>query len=88
MYVGEIKPATATVDEVSADMKEHTYTEGEGTEQKTSANATVVLNVVNNKNFLLPQTGGYGTILFTLAGCAAAIGGVVLVTKKSKKKEA
>lgn len=88
MYVGAIKPATATVDEVSADMKEHTYTEGEGTEQKTSANATVVLNVVNNKNFLLPQTGGYGTILFTLAGCAAAIGGVVLVTKKSKKKEA
>lgn len=88
MYVGEIVPATATVDEVSADMKEHTYTEGEGTEQKTSANATVMLNVVNNKNFLLPQTGGYGTILFTLAGCAAAIGGVVLVTKKSKKKEA
>lgn len=88
MYVGEIKPATATVDEVSADMREHTYTEGEGTEQKTSVNATVVLNVVNNKNFLLPQTGGYGTILFTLAGCAAAIGGVVLVTKKSKKKEA
>ena len=88
MYVGEIKPATATVDEVSADMREHTYTEGEGTEQKTSVNATVVLNVVNNKNFLLPQTGGYGTILFTLAGCVAAIGGVVLVTKKSKKKEA
>lgn len=88
MFVGEIKPATATVDEVSADMKAHTYTEGEGTEQKTSANATVMLNVVNNKNFLLPQTGGYGTILFTLAGCAAAIGGVVLVTKKSKKKEA
>ena len=88
MYVGAIVPATATVDEISADMKEHTYTEGEGTEQKTSANATVVLNVVNNKNFLLPQTGGYGTILFTLAGCAAAVGGVLVVTKKSKKKEA
>lgn len=88
MYVGKIKPATATVDDVTATMKEHTYTEGEGTQEQTSANATVVLNVVNNKNFLLPQTGGYGTLLFTLAGCAAAIGGVVLVTKKSKKKEA
>lgn len=88
MYVGEIVPATATVDGISADMKEHTYTEGEGTQQKTSAHATVVLNVVNNKNFTLPQTGGYGTILFTLAGCAAAVGGVLLITKKSKKKEA
>lgn len=88
MYVGEIVPATAKVDDVDADMKEHTYTEGEGTEQKTSADATVVLNVINNKNFLLPQTGGYGTILFTLAGCVAAVGGVLLVTKKSKKKEA
>lgn len=88
MYVGEIQPATATVDEVSADMKEHVYTEGDGKEELTSANATVMLNVVNNKNFLLPQTGGYGTILFTLAGCVAAVGGVLLVTKKSKKKEA
>lgn len=86
MYVGEIKPATATVDEVPADMKSHTYTKGEMTEQNTSADATVVLNVVNNKNFILPQTGGYGTIIFTLAGCAAALGGVLLVTKKSKKK--
>lgn len=87
-YVGEIIPATATVDDVDADMKEHIYTEGEGTEELTSADATVVLNVVNNTNFLLPQTGGYGTILFTLAGCVAAVGGVLLVTKKSKKKEA
>lgn len=88
MYVGEIVPATAKVDNVDADMKEHTYRKGDGKEELTSADATVVLNVVNNKNFLLPQTGGYGTILFTLAGCAAAVGGVLLITKKSKKKEA
>lgn len=86
MYVGEIKPATATVDKVAADMKSHTYTKGEMTDEYTSANATVVLSVVNNKNFTLPKTGGYGTIIFTLAGCAAALGGVLVVTKKSKKK--
>lgn len=88
MYVGEIKPATATVDKVKADMKSHEYTKGNMTEKHTSADATVVLSVVNNKNFVLPQTGGYGTIIFTLAGCAAALGGVLIVTKKSKKKTA
>ena len=87
VFIGEIVPATATVDNIDATMKEHKYAPG-NTQEQTSANATVVLNVVNNKNFLLPQTGGYGTILFTLAGCVAAVGGVVLVTKKSKKKEA
>ena len=88
MYVGDIKPATATVDKVAADMKSHEYTKGNMTEKHTSADATVVLSVVNNKNFVLPQTGGYGTIIFTLAGCAAALGGVLIVTKKSKKKTA
>lgn len=86
MYVGEVKPATATVDKVDATMKTHTYTKGELTDEYTSNNATVVLSVVNNKTFTLPKTGGYGTIIFTLAGCTAALGGVMVVTKKSKKK--
>lgn len=86
MFVGEIKPATATVDKVDAKMKAHTYTQGELTDEHTSNNATVVLSVVNNKSFTLPKTGGYGTIIFTLAGCAAALGGVMVVTKKSKKR--
>lgn len=86
MYEGPIKPATATVDKVDAKMKAHTYTQGELTDEHTSNNATVVLSVVNNKNFTLPKTGGYGTIIFTLAGCAAALGGVMVVTKKSKKR--
>ncbi len=86
MYVGEVKPATATVDKVAATMTSHTYTKGELTDKYTSDNATVVLSVVNNKNFTLPKTGGYGTIIFTLAGCAVALGGVLVVTKKSKKK--
>lgn len=87
MYVGTIKKATAKVDKVAATMSAHTYKEGNMETELTSADATVVLDVVNNKNFTLPNTGGYGTILFTLAGCAAALGGVVLVTKKSKKSK-
>lgn len=87
MFVGDIKPATAKVDDVDADMAEHTYTLGDKPDEYTSANATVVLDVVNNKNFLLPATGGYGTIVFVVVGCAALAGGVLLITKKSKKRE-
>lgn len=87
MYVGEVKPATAQVDDVDADMKEFTYTSGNLPDTNTSLNATVVLDVVNNKNFELPATGGVGTIFFTLAGAGAAVVGVMLVTKKSRKKE-
>lgn len=87
MYVGEIIPATATVDGVSADMVSHVYTEGNIITELTSADATVVLRVVNNANFVLPMTGGYGTLLFTLAGCGIAMVAVLVMTKKSKKKE-
>lgn len=50
-----------------------------------STNARVDMTVVNTSTFTLPQTGGYGTILFTLAGCAVAFAGVVILIKKSKK---
>ena len=85
MYVGDVKPATAKVDDVAADMVSSSYTKGNMEQKFESADATVVMHVVNNKNFTLPQTGGYGTIIFTLAGCAVALGGVAVVTKKSKK---
>lgn len=85
MFVGDIKPATAKVDNVDAEMVKQTYTKGDMPEKFESADATVVMHVVNNKNFTLPRTGGYGTIIFTLAGCAVALGGVAVVTKKSKK---
>lgn len=77
MYVGEVKATTATVDDVDADM----------VAQGGSAHATVGLQVVNHRTFRLPQTGGYGTLAFILGGCAAAFGGVMLVSKKSRKKD-
>lgn len=53
----------------------------------TSTNARVDMTVVNTSTFELPQTGGYGTAIFTLAGCAVAFAGVMILCKKSKKKE-
>ena len=50
-----------------------------------STNARVDMTVVNTSTFELPQTGGYGTILFTLAGCAVAFAGVLVLVKKTKK---
>ncbi len=52
----------------------------------SSTNARVDMTVVNTSTFELPQTGGYGTILFTLAGCAVAFAGVLVLSKKSKKE--
>ena len=52
----------------------------------TSNNAFVDLSITNVPNFELPMTGGMGTILFTVAGCAALFVGVMLITKKSKKE--
>ena len=77
MYVGEIQAATATVDGVAAQMQA----------QDKSVNATVDLQVTNHVTFRLPQTGGVGTLAFILCGCAAAFGGVILVTKKGRKKD-
>jgi len=45
------------------------------------------VHVVNKTGSMLPETGGLGTILFTLLGGGTALGtGVVLVTKKRMSK--
>ncbi len=77
------KRASATVDKKDTNMS--SFDGGTG---KVSTDAYVDISVLNSPTFKLPMTGGMGTILFTLSGCAAALGGVVLVTKKNKKKEA
>lgn len=71
--------ASATVDNKNTSMSVDTAGD------VTSTNARVDMTVVNTSTFELPQTGGYGTILFTLAGCAAAFAGVLVLGKKNKK---
>ena len=71
--------ASATVDGNATAMSEDGGT-------VTSANARVDVTVVNTSSFLLPQTGGFGTILFTLIGCIAALAGVLLIMKRPSKK--
>ena len=68
LYVGAIKPASATVDKKDAAM--------------TEDNAKVLLTVNNTKGFLLPQTGGKGLYLVTIIGVVAVAGGCYLVTRK------
>ncbi|HIV16450.1 MAG TPA: hypothetical protein IAB17_00500 [Candidatus Alectryocaccobium stercorigallinarum] len=78
MYVGQSGTdfvyATATVDETATAMNAY----GE------SDNASVGLEVMNTPTFIFPPTGGYGTIVFTVAGCAAAFAGIMVATKKKK----
>lgn len=52
-----------------------------------STNAYVKMEVTNTSTFTLPNTGGAGTIAFTVAGCAVAFAGVAVATKGKKKKE-
>ncbi len=52
-----------------------------------STNAYVVLSVINTPTFTLPQTGGYGTLIFTLAGCGVALFAFGFVMHRKDKKE-
>lgn len=61
-------------------------TEGEMSAVDGSENARVDVYIVNTPGFRLPATGGTGTILFTIGGCIAALGGVAVLTKKKSKK--
>lgn len=42
----------------------------------------VALNIQNNKGTLLPETGGMGTIIFTVLGALAIIGGIAWAVRR------
>lgn len=72
--------ASATVDGKDTSMSADTVG------NVASTDARVDMTVVNTTTFELPQTGGFGTFLFTLAGCATAFAGIVVLGKKNKKE--
>lgn len=95
MVIGELTPASATVDDVQADMcvygAQHLGSEAINATKNSavaaaSENADVIISVMNSKAFLLPQTGGAGLYLLTIVGVAAVVIGVYSVSHKNKKK--
>lgn len=96
--IDTITPSVATVTGNPNPNVEVIYTNGERASAKVddkavqmsadnqSLNARADMEVINTNSFLLPQTGGLGTLLFTILGACAVIVGIMVVTKKSKKE--
>lgn len=76
-----IKDASATVDGSATAMSVHN-----ARNNLQSNNGFVDISVTNTPSFKLPMTGGTGTIMFTVGGCALALGGVAMMTGKKSKK--
>ncbi len=74
LYVGEIERASALIDGLETQMQGN--------------NAIVKLEVINTKTTVFPATGGYGTLIFTIAGCTLALGGIFVATRRGKKNKA
>lgn len=95
MVIGAVNAASATVDDVAANMKaygqesvgasEVTATPN-GAEAASSTNAEVELSIVNEKGFTLPRTGGMGMYLITILGVIAAITGTYYATRKKEEQ--
>lgn len=75
------KDASATVDGSATAMSVHN-----ARNNLQSNHGFVDISVTNTPSFKLPMTGGAGTIMFTVGGCALALGGVAMMTGKKSKK--
>lgn len=62
------------------------YTDREKT--KTASTATTTVNVVNKKGFVLPTTGGAGTLVFTLLGIVLMAAAVIVFFGAKKRSHA
>lgn len=82
MYVGDIQPATATVDGEACTL----LTSSTG--DTTSPNAEVKMSIENNKLFNMPFTGGDGFVRMVMIGAGLLGGGTYAFVKSRKKKEA
>lgn len=94
MYVGDLSPASATVDGVAANMSgyeidRNTRFDGIANLRANqvisdihSEDARVRIKITNTKDFLLPQTGGIGLYGVTIFGAVAVCAGCYLVTRK------
>ena len=74
--------ASATVDTSATNMSTSTTVTG-----AKSEHSRVDMAILNSKGFKLPQTGGVGTVLFTMAGCGAALIGTVVAANHFRKKK-
>ena len=73
MVVGDIQPASATVDDLAVDLLDYVTTQN-----ANSADAVAQMEITNTKSFELPVTGGSGLYMITVMGVLAGyFGGIV-----------
>lgn len=69
--------ASATVDETKATMTKH----------DDSGNAYINMQITNQKQFMLPMTGGAGNYLLIIAGVVVAGCGILILYKNRRRSQ-